>query len=292
MGFFRSIFSFFRSLFQPRVVVEEVPGPQDGSELPVEAVEKEVSPETAGVDPIAIGSDIPVITNESDPVGPPATDAATGRTPQYLWCLDNGHGKSTPGKRSPVFSNGQQFFEYEFDRDIVARIMQGLDALGISYHEICPEVDLDVPLKTRVTRANDLDSALPKVFLSVHANAFGNGSNWATVKGIETWYYKGSSKGVKLASAMQRELIKANGWTDRGIRYHGNTNQAFYVLRKTKMPALLTENGYYTNRDECLQMLNPAVRETIAQAHIDAIRTIEDQSIENIETYSKIVQIG
>ena len=177
MGFFRSIFSFFRSLFQPRVVVEEVPGPQDGSELPVEAVEKELSPETAGVE-----ADTPVITD------PPATDATTVRTPRYLWCLDNGHGKSTPGKRSPIFSNGQQFFEYEFDRDIVARIMQGLDALGISYHEICPEVETDVPLKTRVARANDLDSALPKVFLSVHANAFGNGSNWTTVKVIETWY--------------------------------------------------------------------------------------------------------
>lgn len=290
MGFFRSIFSFFRSLFQPRAAAEEVLGPQDGSELPADATEEEVSLETAGVD-------VPADSNGSDPVSPPATDpiaigSTTVRTPRYLWCLDNGHGKSTPGKRSPRLSNGQQFFEYEFDRDIVARIMQGLDSLGIRYHEICPEVDEDVPLKTRVARANDLDSALPKFFLSVHANAFGNGSTWTEVEGIESWYHKGSSKGVKLASAFQRELVKTNDWNDRGARYHVNTSKAFYLLRKTKMAAVLTENGYYTNREQCLQLLNPAVREKIAQAHIDAIRTIEDQGIENIETYSKIVQIG
>ena len=36
--------------------------------------------------------------------------------------LDNGHGQETPGKRSPVWADGSQLFEYEFNRDIVRRI--------------------------------------------------------------------------------------------------------------------------------------------------------------------------
>ncbi|RMG81689.1 MAG: hypothetical protein D6714_12550, partial [Bacteroidetes bacterium] len=49
---------------------------------------------------------------------------------RYLWCLDNGHGKLQAGKRSPVFrykGKDVQFFEYEFNRDIVERIMKALD---------------------------------------------------------------------------------------------------------------------------------------------------------------------
>ena len=36
--------------------------------------------------------------------------------------LDNGHGENTPGKRSPKLEDGSQFFEWEFNRDIVNRI--------------------------------------------------------------------------------------------------------------------------------------------------------------------------
>lgn len=30
--------------------------------------------------------------------------------------IDNGHGKETPGKRSPVWPDGSQLYEYEFNR--------------------------------------------------------------------------------------------------------------------------------------------------------------------------------
>ena len=36
--------------------------------------------------------------------------------------LDNGHGYDTPGKRSPIWPDGSQLFEWEFNRDIVSRI--------------------------------------------------------------------------------------------------------------------------------------------------------------------------
>ena len=47
--------------------------------------------------------------------------------------LDAGHGGiingnyQTPGKRSPVFSGGQQLFEGEFNRAVKARIKEKLE---------------------------------------------------------------------------------------------------------------------------------------------------------------------
>ena len=41
--------------------------------------------------------------------------------------LDNGHGKNCAGKRSPKLEDGSQFFEYEFNRDIVRRIAEKLN---------------------------------------------------------------------------------------------------------------------------------------------------------------------
>lgn len=41
--------------------------------------------------------------------------------------LDAGHGYNTKGKRSPVWSDGSQLFEWEFNRDVVKRI-RGYDS--------------------------------------------------------------------------------------------------------------------------------------------------------------------
>lgn len=67
--------------------------------------------------------------------------------PRYLWCFDNGHGEATPGKRSPLFDDGEtRFFEYEFNRDIVKRIMTQLDKEGVKYYNVVPEVEGDISL--------------------------------------------------------------------------------------------------------------------------------------------------
>jgi len=48
---------------------------------------------------------------------------------RYTWLLDPGHGGfidgvyQTAGKRSPMFPDGSQVFEGEFNRDIVRRII-------------------------------------------------------------------------------------------------------------------------------------------------------------------------
>lgn len=208
----------------------------------------------------------PVVTT------PPAEDKPKHKT-RYMWCLDNGHGKKTAGKRSPKFEDGKQFFEYEFNRDIVKRIMEQLDEIGVKYHNVVPEVDIDNFLEGRVGRANRLKSSLPKIFLSVHSNAFGR-SGWESPSGIETWFYHNSRSGQALARVFQKHLIKELGWKNRKLKSYPGKKQ-FYVLRNTKMPAVLTENGFYTNKEECRLLLKDSVRQQIADAHVAAILEIE-----------------
>ena len=60
--------------------------------------------------------------------------------------LENGHGSQTPGKRSPIWGDGSQLFEWEFNRDIVRRIAAMLKADGVKVEILVPEeTDVSLP---------------------------------------------------------------------------------------------------------------------------------------------------
>ena len=191
---------------------------------------------------------------------------------KYLWLLDNGHGDTTPGKRSPKFDDGTQMFEYEFNRAVVARIKDRLDEIGVAYLDLVPG-DNDVSLGDRVALAKSCDDqGLEKVYISVHGNAATD--DWSSASGVETFCYPGSTTGHRLSDVFQKHLIDQTGWRDRGVK-----EANFYVLRKTTMPAILTENGFFSNKQQCEQMLSAEYRDKIAEAHVQAILEIEKDSI-------------
>lgn len=228
----------------------------------------------------------PVVIDELPPIDvvdesqiPEDEPVVPEHTPRYLWCLDNGHGRFTAGKRSPKFENGSRFFEYEFNRDIVKRITEKLDKIGVQYFNVVPEIDTDNFLKGRVDRANAYQTDLPKLFVSIHANAAPSTSmnHWANpgAKGMETWYYKGSRKGQKLATVFQRHMVQYTGMVNRGLK----STRKLYVIRKTSMTAVLTENGFYNHENECKELIKPEVRQSIADAHVAAILEVEKNGI-------------
>lgn len=78
-------------------------------------------------------------------------------------------------------------------------------------------------------------------FISIHCNAAEN----KKAKGTETFYYKGSAKGKKLAQEINDEIVRTLKTTNRGIK-EGN----FYVLKNTKAPAVLVECAFISNLDD------------------------------------------
>lgn len=216
--------------------------------------------------------------------------------PRYLWCLDNGHGSKQAGKRSPFFDDGTQLEEWEFNRDVVRRIAAQLDEAGVQYHVVVPEDQVGSFLRERVQRANQLPSplGLPKIFVSVHANALGSNEWVDRARGLEVWHYPGSDSGQRLASVFHRALLaKLPTWVDRGIRAHSARSRSiFYVLANTAMPAVLTENGFYSHPEEASLLMQEETRQAIAEAHVAAILKVELEGWESQEVYPKSVTIA
>lgn len=198
----------------------------------------------------------------------------------YFWILDNGHGKKTRGKRSPKLKDGSRFYEYEFNRDIVERIIAIIDPLGFRYCDLVDDYEQQGNfLHGRVKRANTTAFLGKRIYLSIHSNAAPTASSkdWChpNIDGIETWHKYGDLNGSKLADIFQNHLVKATGWVDRGIKSKPNDKGQFYVLRRTKMTAILTENGFYNNQAQCLDLRKDEVRQKIAEAHVAAMMEIE-----------------
>ena len=192
--------------------------------------------------------------------------------------LDNGHGGlvnglyQTPGKRSPKWNDGTQLFEGEFNRAVVNRIIEDLTRLGIKYVNIAPEYR-DVSLRTRVNRANEL-SIRESFYVSVHSNAGGG-------RGSEIFTSPGSTKSDKIATIFGLEY--QNVFPDRVLRTDFSDGdldreQRFFVLTKTRMPSILTENFFMDNEEECKNILmTRAGRDKIAQYHVNAIVRVKNE---------------
>ena len=173
----------------------------------------------------------------------------------YKICIDNGHGYNTPGKRTPVMPDGGVIREWEFNHPTAKKLQSVLNSCGLSAIMVSDTKE-DTPLQTRVERAN---KERADIFISIHYNAL-NGK-WGEHGGIETYYFKTSSKGKRLAELVQKELVRETGRRDRGIK-EGD----FYVLRATAMPAILCECGFMDNLEEAKLMLNESYQWKVAEA--------------------------
>ena len=103
-------------------------------------------------------------------------------------------------------------------------------------------------LTTRVREANEWGA---DIFLSLHTNA----AESSTATGSEALVYSTSSTvAYGLANDILDEMTKLTGLRNRGVI----ERPGLYVLRKTKMPAVLVELGFITNpRDAYLMSKEP-----------------------------------
>lgn len=197
--------------------------------------------------------------------------------------LDNGHAKSTPGKRSPIFDDGKtQFFEYEFNRDIVKRISEKLEKLGIKYYIIVPELEEDIKLTKRANRANKICEKYGTgkcLLISVHANAAGNGKTWMKGRGWSVYTTKGVTKSDKIATIFFEEAEKLlpkynmtirKDMSDSDPDYESN----FTIIYAALCPAILTENLFYDNKIDVDFLMSEEGRNVIADIHVNAIKRI------------------
>lgn len=180
-------------------------------------------------------------------------------TKQIIILLDAGHGSvidgvpQTAGKRSPIWGDGSQLIEGEFNRAIMAGIMQQLIINGIDCRVLVHELT-DVTLSERVKVENkvakdNLNNLC--VTISIHSNAGGG-------KGFEAFTSIGETTSDIVAEYICN-AFKAE-FPDKPLRADHSDGDLdkesnFYILRKTRGAAVLTENFFMDNEDECKNIL-------------------------------------
>lgn len=167
-----------------------------------------------------------------------------------LVALDDGHGKDTPGKRTPyIKSLGRQIQENEFNKEVVKYLDIELRRCGFKTVFTAPG-DADAPLPNRVQIANSKGADL---FISIHFNASdakfdGQGKD---PEGFSAHVHSTLYNSAKFARIALKHLAEGTKQKNRGL-----VQQQLYVTANTKMPAVLFELGFMDNEREALLMLD------------------------------------
>ena len=132
-----------------------------------------------------------------------------------------------------------------------------------------------MPLATRVSRANTRHAADPRCrYISIHANGWGDGVTFNSAHGASLFHYMISKTGKIMAGSLLKHIVQETGLKSRGVQ--ANMNWAnFYVLRKTRMPAILSENGFMTNLEDATNLMKDDFRQKVADAHFKFIKEME-----------------
>ncbi len=169
---------------------------------------------------------------------------------KYTVVIDPGHGGPDPGA---VGIGGLR--ETDVVLDVSLQVTKILRSKGVKVNLTRRyEVDLDLP--PRVAIANRLNA---NAFVSIHANA--SRTALRDVNGIETFYFSGYSAS-SLANRIQKQVLAVSpGTPDRGVR-----RGRFYVIRRTRMPAVLVEMGFVTGKIDAPRLKNKNHRRNLALA--------------------------
>ena len=165
-----------------------------------------------------------------------------------LICIDSGHGGSDPGA-----TNGGKY-EKAVTLAAAKLLKKELEAAGFNVI-MTREDDKFLTLAERCIIANREKA---DIFVSLHCNSAEN----KDAHGIETWRYTSVGATTKqLAENIQCRLIEATGARDRGVK-----EGSLYVLKHTRMPAVLAEIGFISNTDESIKLFKTHYQTKIAKA--------------------------
>jgi len=182
----------------------------------------------------------------------------------YKLCIDAGHGGKDPGAVNKDLDIQEKKINLA-----VALLMRGYvhagDYLFSAY--MTRHKDKFVSLRDRCEKASYWKT---NAFMSIHTNA-------RPMRGklgleIEVYHYPGSKKGEEFATTVKEKLVSDIGELshviDRGVK-----GGKYYVLKHTKMPAILVELGFLSDNEEALFLSAIDNQEKIAKSLCEVAET-------------------
>ncbi len=155
--------------------------------------------------------------------------------------LDPGHGGSDPGAIGPGGTQ-EKNVNLSVSKKVAFLLSQRKANVRMSR-----TTDIDV-LGKNATDVQDLQYRVDvgtnfkaDVFVSIHSNSSPN----RNVKGSTTYYYLKTPQDSLLAGNVQDRLVEFANLDNLGTRTAG-----FYVIKNSKMPAILIELGFLSNEEE------------------------------------------
>lgn len=191
--------------------------------------------------------------------------------------IDAGHGLYTAGKRCERVFDQKETREWIINNAVAKKVV---DLLKNYECEIIRTDDImgitDVALESRCKKANNFNA---DVFISIHHNAT-DIKNKAT--GIEVYCCKGASnQTLNLRDTMYNALLQAN--ENKGNRADGTREEDFYVLKHTKMSAVLIENGFMSTKTDVELILTDEYQLKSATGIVNALVKFLDLKKKNAD---------
>jgi N-acetylmuramoyl-L-alanine amidase len=174
-------------------------------------------------------------------------------------CIDPGHGGTQllKGDSGAIGRAGTK--EKDINLSVAKKLFELMKAESFDV-KLTRSTDIALELQERVKIANEYEA---DYFISIHCNAVSS----PDAHGTETYCYRFGGEGEKLAKAVQEEIVAATGLFNRGVK-EGN----FYVIRETKMPAILVELAFLSNPDEEKLLNEPAFQSKCAIAILRGVK--------------------
>ena len=183
-------------------------------------------------------------------------------------CIDNGHGKNTKGKCSP----DRSLLEWQWNRQVALLLRDLLIEKGIDARLVVTE-EKDILLSERCRRINSIARANRNtIAVSVHVNASGGIGKWRDARGWSVYVYNFASDDSKrLADCMYDEAENVGFKTRKPSQKQKFWKQDLAICRDTVCPAVLVENFFMDNREDCEFLKSDNGKKTCAEVMLNGI---------------------
>ena len=127
-------------------------------------------------------------------------------------------------------------------------------------------------LRNRVNIANSNDK---NILISIHQNKFPDES----LKGIQIFYSENNEQSIKLANFIKEDLEKNLNQTK--FRENKKSGKEVYLLNKVRIPAVIIECGFISNKEELNNLITEDYQNKLAQYIFSGLKNFLDANISN-----------
>ena len=199
---------------------------------------------------------------------PIKTDAK--KQQRIVVCIDAGHGINTPGKCSP----DRTLLEWKWNRQVALLVLDELKKRGIDSRLIVTEQQ-DISLSERCKRVNRISKqvgAANCILVSIHVNAAGGDGKWRDARGWSVYVSNNASYDSKRIASMMYDAASENGVkTRKPSQVQKYWQQDLAICRDTVCPAVLVENFFMDNKEDCEFLKSDNGKKTCAEIMLNGI---------------------